>query len=141
MSPAPVPGRVAVSVMTASYGALVIVANARNDIITSDFTSDWVLFGGGGGLPGDFGRNVFAGSVALGALFLLLAAVVWFTAGTRVALGPAVVAAGLSLVLLVTYRDSGNLLAARPAAAAVMLAVAFYLGSTTLVARPAIRGR
>lgn len=130
MNHAHVPGRLAVPLLTALYGALVVVANARNDPITTDFTREWVLFGGDSDFPGDFGRNVFAGSVALGVLFFVLAVTVWFTSGRRAALGPAALFAVLAGLLVLTYRDDGNLLAARPAAAGVMLAVSLYLGST-----------
>jgi uncharacterized membrane protein YphA (DoxX/SURF4 family) len=123
-------GPVPVALMTASYGALVAVANARNAVVTSDYTREWVLFGGRTDVPGDFGRNVFAGSVALGLVFVLLAGATLLTAGRSSARWPAAVAGAFSLVLVGAYRDTGNLLAAKPSAAAVMLAVALYLAAS-----------
>jgi uncharacterized membrane protein YphA (DoxX/SURF4 family) len=121
---------VPVAVLTAAYGVLVAVANARNAIITSDFTREWLLFGGRTDFPGDFGRNVFAGSVALGLLFVVLAGATLLTAGRSSARWTAGIAAAFSLLLVAAYRDTGNLLAARPSAAAVMLAVALYLATS-----------
>jgi hypothetical protein len=127
-----VPGRLAVSVLTAAYGVLVIVVNARNDVLTTDFTTRWVLVGGRSGFPGDFGRSVLGGSVALGVLIVVVAAVVWLTAGRPSARLLGGVVALMALLLVATYRQSGNLLAARPGAAAVLLAVAFYLVASSL---------
>jgi ABC-type proline/glycine betaine transport system permease subunit len=123
-----------VALMTAAYGALVAVANARNDVITNDFTTRWVLVGSRTDFPGDFGRNVLAGSVALGVVILAIAVAVWFTAGDRAGRAVGVVASLFAVLLVATYRDSGNVLAARPSAAAVLLAVGVYL----LAARPSL---
>lgn len=137
-------GRLVVAALTGIYGLVVAVANARNGVVTTDFTprADWLLFGGDSGFPDDFGRNVFAGSIGLGIAFVGLAVLVGFVGGTRVA-RPVGIVAGLASVLLVaTYRDTGNLLGAKPSAAAVLLAVALYLMASSLpVAGPARHGR
>lgn len=134
--------RIVVAVLTAAYGVLVAVSNARNSWFTNDFTSrgDVVLFGGDSGFPGDFGRAVFAGTVGLGLIFVGLAAVVALgRREPRVTRGVGAVAAALSVLLVLTYREDGNLLGARPSAAAVLLAVALYMLASTLTqpVRPA----
>jgi len=118
--------RALVAGVVAGYGLIVIIANVKN-LAGPDLTGDWVLFGGATGFPGDFGRNVFAGSVVLGIVFALLAAAVWLTAGRPAArlVGPA--SALVGLVLLVAYHDGGNLLAAKPSSAAVFFAAGLFL--------------
>lgn len=129
-----VPGRMVVAALPAAYGVVVAVANARNDVVTADFTprSDWVLFGGDSGFPDDFGRNVFAGSVGLGVLFVGLAVLVAVVGGTRVARPLGIVAGAFSVLLVLTFRETGNLLGAKPSAAAVLLTVALYLVASSL---------
>ncbi len=119
--------RLTISVIVAAYGVIVVVANARNGLLPTTFTTDWVLFGGGSDFPGDFGRNIFGGSIAFGVLLLLMAAGVWFTAGRRPALPVGAAAIAFALVLMVLYRSSGNLLAARPGVIAVLAAVGVLL--------------
>lgn len=46
----------------AGYAVVLGIANARNYLAPSDFTRDFVLFGGPTDFPSDFGRNLFAGS-------------------------------------------------------------------------------
>ncbi len=121
--------RLIISLIVAAYGALVVVANARNGLVPTEFTTDWVLFGGGG-FPGDFGRNVFGGSVAFGVLLMVMAAAVWFTAGRRAALPIGVAAVLVAVVLIALYRSSGNLLAARPGVTAVLAAVGVFLAAS-----------
>lgn len=130
------PVRLGVAAIVAAYALVVIVANARNGLLPSTFTSDWVLFGGGA-FPGDFGRNVFSGSIGLGVLLLLLAAAVAVTAGRPAArlIGGLAVAFGVVLVAL--YSSSGNLLAAKPAGAAVFAAVGLFLLASPLASPPA----
>ncbi len=124
--------RTAFSLGVAAYGVLMIVANVRNGFLPSDFTTEWVLFGGGNDLPGDFGRNVFGGSVALGILILVLAAVMWLLAGRRAAWPVGASAVAAAVLLLVLYDDGGNLLAARPAPAAVIAAAGLLLIGSAL---------
>lgn len=119
--------RLVISIVVAAYGVVVIVANARNGLLPTTFTTDWVLFGGGGDFPGDFGRNIFSGSIAFGVLLLIMAAAVWFTAGRRVALPVGAAAIVFAVVLIALYRSSGNLLAARPGVTAVLAAVGVFL--------------
>ena len=125
------PLRFRVAAVVAVYALVVIVANARNGLVPTTFTREWVLFGGGA-FPGDFGRYVFAGSIGLGVLLLLLAAAVAVTAGRPAAriLGGLAVAFGVLLVAL--YSSSGNILAARPASAAVFTAVGLFLLASPL---------
>lgn len=132
--------RTAFSAVLAAYGVLVVVANLRNGILPSAYTSEWVLFGGGGDFPGDFGRNVFGGSVGLGVLILLLAAAGWLFAGRRAAVPVGALAATFAVLLLVLYDDGGDLLAARPAPTAVIAAAGLLLiGSALGVPEQALR--
>ncbi len=133
--------RTAFVAVVAAYGALMIVANIRNGVLPSDYTTDWVLFGGASDVPGDFGRNVFGGSVALGVLILVLAMVLWLLAGRRAALPAGAVAVAFAVLLLVLYDDGGNLLAARPAPAAVIAAAGLLLIGSVLGARKVETGR
>lgn len=112
--------------VVAAYGLILIVANVRN-VAGAGFTSDWVLFAGATDFPGDFGRNVFAGSVVLGIVFIALAAAVWLTAGRAAARMVGFASALAGLVLLVAYHDGGNLLAAKPSSAAVLFATGLFL--------------
>ena len=121
---------VPVAAATAAYGLVVGVANVHNGLLTSRYTQEWVLFGARNDVPGDFGRNVFAGSVGLALVFVVLAVAIVLTARRSSARWVAGPAAAFSLLLVATYRDAGNLLGARPAAAAVMLAVALYLAAS-----------
>lgn len=127
--------RITVAVLTAAYGVLVVVSNLRNAWLTNDFTrrAEVVLFGGDSGFPGDFGRAVFAGTVTLGLLFVVLAVLVVLWGGTPlIARAVGAAAAAFSILLILTYREDGNLLGARPSAAAVLLAVALYLLASSL---------
>lgn len=126
-----------VGAAVAGYGVLVAVANARNAVFASRGTREWLLVGGDTGFPGDFGRNVLAGSVALG---LLIAAA--GLAGARLSgsdaarwLGGGLVAA--SVLLLALFDDGDNLLAARPAPLAVAAALGLWLLGTSVRSRPA----
>ena len=130
-TPRHVPGRAAVSLLTAGYGVFVLIASARNDVITSDRTSDWVLFGSRTDFPGQFGRATFDGTIALGVLLLALALATWLTAGTSSAWWVAGVAAVLALVILVSFRPDRGFLGSGPGAGVVMFAVALYLAATT----------
>ncbi|MGH9245286.1 MAG: hypothetical protein ACRD29_13410 [Acidimicrobiales bacterium] len=120
-------GRGTVAALTAAYGLVVMVANVRNGFASSEFTRDWVLFGGSTDVPGDFGRNVFAGTVALGLAFVMVAVATWYTAGRPVAraTGAALIAA--AAIVVVAYGEDGNLLGARPSAAAVLVTVGLRL--------------
>lgn len=137
MSGAGRPAALVVAGFTAAYGLVMAIANARYHVVTNNFTpgSDFVLFTGGSGFPDDFGRNVFSGTVALGALFVVLALVVALAAGTRPALTLGAVLAVLACVLVATFSSEGNLLGAKPSAAAVLLAVAIYLLASSLPER------
>lgn len=123
-----------VAAVVAAYGAVIILVNARNGLLPTSYTRDWVLIGGSTDFPGDFGRNVFAGSIGLGLLFLIVAVAVAVTAGRAVARVVGAVALLVALVLLVLYDDGGNLLAARPSSAAVLAAVGLFLLASPLLA-------
>lgn len=124
--------RTAFGMVVAAYGVVMIVANARNGVLPGHFTSEWILFGGANDLPGDFGRNVFGGSVGLGVVIVGLGAAMWLLAGRRAALPVGGVALASALLLLVLYRDAGNLLGARPASAAVIAAAGMLLIGSVL---------
>lgn len=124
--------RTGFSAALAAYGIVVVVANLRNGILPSTYTTEWVLFGGSTDFPGDFGRNVFGGSVALGVLIVVLAAAGWLLIGRRAALPVGVLVVVFAVVLLVLYDDAGNLLAARPAPTAVIAAAGLVLIGSAL---------
>jgi uncharacterized membrane protein YphA (DoxX/SURF4 family) len=127
--------RTVVAGLVAAYGLIVVVANVNN-VAGTDFTSTWVLFGGATDFPGDFGRNVFAGSIVLGIVLVVLAAGTWLTAGRPAARVVGLASALVGLVLLVAYSDGGNLLGAKPSSAAVFFATGLFL-----LAAPASMGR
>ncbi|MEJ7704097.1 MAG: hypothetical protein WKF47_10665, partial [Geodermatophilaceae bacterium] len=91
--------------------------------------------------PGDFGRNIFSGSIAFGVLLLVMAAAVWFTAGQRVAFPVGAAAIVFAVLLVALYRSSGNLLAARPGVTAVLAAVGVFLVASASARSPKPRGR
>lgn len=82
---------------------------------------DPVAGGGVNPIPDEFGRNIFPGSIALGALFVLVGGGAWMLGRTeprfRRILGWALV--GAAAMLLLTYRDRG---------------LSFGLGSTSVTA-------
>lgn len=127
--------RVTVAVLVAAYGAVMMIVNARNGLLPTTYTRDWVLVGGSTDFPGDFGRNVFAGSIGLGLLFLIVAAAVAVTAGRAVARIVGATALLVALVLLVLYDDRGNLLGAKPSSAAVLAAVGLFLLASPLLSQ------
>lgn len=122
----PTPPRVMAAV-TAGYGVVVALAHTSGGFTGDAFT----LFEQRNDFPGDFGRNVFPGSLALGSLLVVIAAVAWVAIGP---LGSRVRAAGYGLVgvsalLLLTYRDDGLLigLGSRASTAAVLAALGLAL--------------
>lgn len=128
--------RLTVGGIVAAYGVLVIIVNVRNGLLPNTFTQDWVLFGGRTDFPGDFGRNVFAGSIGLGVLLLLLAVAVAVTAGRPAARVVGAISVAFGVLLVVLYDGGGNLLAAKPAVAAVFAAVGVFLLASPLVRVP-----
>ncbi|MBA3280572.1 MAG: hypothetical protein H0U22_18095 [Geodermatophilaceae bacterium] len=124
--------RLSAAAAVAVYGLIVIVANFRNGLLPRAYTREWVLFGGSTDFPGDFGRNVFGSSIGFGILMLVLAAAVAVIAGRPAArlIGSLAVAFGVLLVAL--YSSSGNLLAAKPAGAAVIAVVGLFLLASPL---------
>jgi len=127
--------RVTVAALVAAYGAVMMIVNARNGLLPTTYTRDWVLVGGSTDFPGDFGRNVFAGSIGLGLLFLIVAVAVAVTAGRAAARIVGAVALLVALVLLVLYDDRGNLLGAKPSSAAVLAAVGLFLIASPLLSQ------
>jgi hypothetical protein len=61
---------------------------------------------------------------------------VFVTAGRRVAGAVGALAVGFGVLLVALYSSSGNLLAAKPAGAAVITAVGLFLLASTLVREP-----
>lgn len=99
------------AVIVLLYGAVVAITHAGAGL-AGDLNASWTLFGGSSPFPGDFGRNVFPGSIALGALLAVLAVVVWLLADAdqqvRVVCGWGLVV--ISAMLLFTYRSEGLIL-------------------------------
>ncbi|MGI8939301.1 MAG: hypothetical protein ACR2JF_14035 [Iamia sp.] len=132
----PTPPRVAAACV-AGYGVVVGLAHTSGGL-TGD--GSFTLFEQRNDFPGDFGRNVFPGSLALGGLLVLLGVAVWIVADRTPATAPA---AGFGLVavaalLLVTYGEDGLLLrlGSRATTAAVVAAVGLALSATTSSAVP-----
>jgi hypothetical protein len=114
-------------VLVALFGGLVVLANAHNRVFASHPTTRWVLFGSSTNFPGDFGRNLFAGSIALGVLVVAAAGALLVLGGRSSARLPGVTALVLGAFFLVTYRGGNNLLAASPAPAAVLMSAGLVL--------------
>lgn len=98
--------------VTVGYGALVAVAHITAGL-TGDGNAEWTLFGARNDLPGDFGRNLFPGSIALGLLFVALGLAVLVLhdrvpAATASAAGWVLVA--VALLLLVTTGEDGSII-------------------------------
>ena len=64
------------ALVTAGYGVVVVIAHLGAGL-TGDGNADFNLFSQSNDLPGDFGRNVFPGSILLGLLLVALGAVVF----------------------------------------------------------------
>lgn len=130
------PARV-VAAVAAAYGVVVAFAHT-----SGGFTGDgsFTLFDQGNDFPGDFGRNVFPGSIALGLLLIIVAAAVWFLAGRNVSerkyLGFGLV--GVAALLLLTYRSDGLIIAlhSRATTAAVLAALGLALALPSVGDRP-----
>lgn len=115
----------------AAYGLVLVLAHTAGGI-TGD--GSFTLFEQKNDFPGDFGRNIFPGSIALGLLFIVVGLAVWALAGRpatdrRIA-GYILVA--VSALLLVTYGTDGLILHLRSRAttAAVLAAVGLSLSGT-----------
>ncbi len=115
----------------AGYAVVLGIANARNDLAPSDFTRDFVLFGGPTDFPGDFGRNLFAGSLALAVVLVAVAAATWFVGRRPAGRIVGIVSVALGVIGLFAYRADGNVLAARPAPLAILAGVGIWLIVTT----------
>lgn len=96
----------------AAYGLVMAVAHAEAGL-GGDGNSEWTLFSSSTDIPGDFGRNVFAGSIALGLIAVALGLVVgvlqdsgrWDGDGARVREISGWVLVGAATVLMFTYSD------------------------------------
>jgi hypothetical protein len=125
------------AIVAAAYGIVVSVSHAEAGF-TGDGNDTWTVFTGGNDIPDEFGRGTFPGSIALGLLFVVVGAVVWWLASaderTRTTTGWAIVA--FAVVLLFTYHGSGLLigLGSRAVTAAVIAAAGLSL--TTTITRP-----
>lgn len=91
----PCPKPATVAGWVGAYGAVMGMANARRPFTGG--AGEWLLFGSRTDLPGDFGRNVFSGSIALGLVFVALGTAALLSA--RLA-DRARLAAGASLLVL-----------------------------------------
>jgi len=124
-----VPPRV-MGACAAGYGAIVALAHTSGGL-TGD--RSFTLFEQANDFPGDFGRNLFPGSIALGILFIALGAAVWVASSRSASIlsvaGYALV--GVSAVLLLTYGSDGLLLrlGSRATTAAVVAAVGLSLSA------------
>ncbi len=118
--------RRATAALLIAFGLVMAVVQSRNAVFATHYTRDLLLFGGGKDFPDSFGRNVFAGSTGLGLLIAMIGLVV-AAAPRRIGalVGGAMVLFGV--VLLATFRSSGNVLAARPSSSAVLVAVGLAL--------------
>ncbi len=97
------------ALVTVGYGVVVILAHLGAGL-TGDSNRDFDLFSQNNDLPGDFGRNVFPGSILLGVLLVALGVVVYvmrdhIADAVASGIGWAIVA--LSGVLLLTYGKDG----------------------------------
>ncbi len=122
--------------LVGAFGVVMAIANGRNGAFASHYTRKWVLFGGSNGLPDDFGRNVFGGTIALGLVFVAVGLAIALPRGrlaANVGLGVAV----LGGLLVVLYRSSGNVLAAHPAAGAVLITAGIALVASRSDTEPA----
>lgn len=112
----------------AGYGVVVALAHTSGGL-SGDGT--FTLFEQSNDLPGDFGRNIFPGSIALG--LLLVAVAVGAAALTRtrpqMTTGAGWVLVAVAAILLVTYGEDGLLvgLGSRATTAAVLAAAGLSL--------------
>lgn len=123
---------------TAVYGVVVVLAHRAGG-----FAGDgsFTLFEQRNDFPGDFGRNVFPGSIALGVLFVALGIAAWVLAGRAAHLarpiGYGLVA--VAALLLVTYGPDGLIigLQSRASTAAVLAGLGLALTSSSQRRAPA----
>lgn len=112
------------------YGVMVAWAHAGAGF-TGDRNRSWTLFGGSTDIPDELGRNLFYGSIALGALVVAVAVMVWFLAGAGQGLqrSAGIGLAAVSFALLATYGPDGLLLrlGSRASTACVLTALGLSL--------------
>lgn len=124
----------AMAVLVGIYGIVVAVAHAEAGF-TGGGADPWTLFTGSNDVPDEFGRGTFPGSVALGLLFVGVAAAVWILSQAgrqrRVVGGYGLVVAAATLLL--TFRSDGLAvgLDSRAVSAAVLAAAGLALLPTT----------
>lgn len=125
------PSARAMAVLAMAYGAVVAVAHAGAGF-GGDGNRKWNLFGARNDVPGDFGRNVFPGSIALGLVLVatgvVAAVLVHRFDERRVRLAGWGIAA-VSAAALLTYGRDGLLigLGSRASTAAVVAALALAM--------------
>lgn len=126
----PVAARTTAWVVTI-YGALVAVVHAGAGF-GGDGNSSWTLFGGRTGLPDDFGRNVFPGSIASGILLLALGLAAFAVSKLRAELQHVVgwVLTGFGALLMATVGSDGLLigLGSRSSTSVLIIALGLALG-------------
>ena len=121
-----------------AYGIVVAAAHGGAGF-GGDGNGSWSLFGQRNDLPGDFGRNVFPGSIALGAIFVALgvgALVAHSKLSVRARRPGGWVLCALGLVLLVTVDADGLALGlgSRSTTACVLIAIGLAVGFADVAA-------
>jgi hypothetical protein len=117
--------------VVAGYGMIVALAH-REAGLTGDENSLWSLFDQGNDFPGDFGRNVFPGSILLGLIIVALGLAVAFggpklsTAQART-LGWVLLGASLLVLVLVAAPRTEGWAAIRPSNVAMIAVAALTL--------------
>ena len=119
--------------VTAAYGAAVTITHAGAGFAGD---GDWILFSQQNGLPGEWGRGTFPGSIAIGLGFVGLGIAGWFLADRlseqqRRLTGWVLVA--LAGVALLTYERGGLIigLGSRPGNACMLAALGLALAVTS----------
>jgi hypothetical protein len=122
--------------VVAGYGVIVALAH-RAAGVTGDENATWSLFDQRNDFPGDFGRNVFPGSVSLGLLLVVLGLAVAFgapklPAAQARAAGWALLGVTLVVLVFVAAPRSEGWWGIRPSNIAMVMVAAFTLISPPL---------
>jgi hypothetical protein len=124
------------AVVTAGYGLAVAVVHAGAGLTGG---GSWNLFSQENDVPGEWGRNTFPGSIALGAILLAVGIGGWFVAtrldgSRRSNVGWALLA--FSLVLLFTYGADGLILGLGSSSTTLCITAALGLALATPASPP-----
>lgn len=116
--------------LTFGFGVMVAISHAGAGL-SGDGNRSWTLFDGSRDVPDELGRGLFAGSIALGLLLVVMGVVGWFLAGAAegVRRGFGFGLVGASVVLLATYGPDGLFLGlgSRASTACVLAALGLSL--------------